>query len=51
MPLYAAHKKVELNKKRSKNKLNVIKQFVRRKDPKLYNIVFESRFHPEIEKK
>ncbi|MBD3213359.1 MAG: hypothetical protein GF311_12190, partial [Candidatus Lokiarchaeota archaeon] len=49
MPLYAAHKKVELNKKRSKNKLNVIKQFVRIKDPKLYNIVFESRFHPEIE--
>ena len=51
MPLFAAHKKVELNKRRSRNKLRIIKHFVRLRDPKLYDIVFESKFHPEIEKK
>ena len=48
MPLFAAHKKVELNKRNTKKKLSLIKYLVRIKDPKLYNIVFESKFHTEI---
>lgn len=49
MPLFAAHKKVELNKGRTKYKLNLIKYLVRMKDMQLYKTIFKSKFHPEIE--
>jgi len=49
MPLFAAHKKVELNKRKSKRKLTLIKYLIRTQDPDLYKIIFESKFHPAIE--